>query len=249
MVIHALVIAALSWVSNVVLPQQVWLPLLWPAAGMGFSLLATRGHTAVWSLGLGAALWSAVTHPESLAMIPVVAVATCLGQWLAWKRLQVRFAGTSQPFARMITVLAFLRVQGMLAAPVSSLVLTMGWGVLHPHTTPQHLLWLWCLHWALLLASAVLALHALFAMGFLQLRERQPLLWRLHQALLVALALNLPLMVTLGIEQGLMGVSALYFPLALYTGVHAVRTRVPGAPLYVLGMLASAFALRAGAAA
>ena len=155
-VVHALVIAALSWVSNVVLPQHVWLPLLWPAAGMGFSLLATRGHTAVWSLGLGAALWSAVTHPESLAMIPVVAVATCLGQWLAWKRLQVRFAGTSQPFARMITVLAFLRVQGMLAAPVSSLVLTMGWGVLHPHTTPQHLLWLWCLHWALLLASAVL---------------------------------------------------------------------------------------------
>ena len=88
----------------------------------------------------------------------------------------------------------------------------------------------------LVLASAVLALHALFAMAFLQLRERQPVLLRLHQFMLAVLTLNLLWMPGLAFERGLMGVSALYFPLAVYTGMHAVRERVPGAPLYVLGM-------------
>jgi EAL domain-containing protein (putative c-di-GMP-specific phosphodiesterase class I) len=153
---HAVVIAALSALANLAMVPALWLPLLWPAGGMGFSLLLTRGHNAIWSLSLGVMTWSALTHPEALFMAPVVAAATGLGQWLAWKRLQVRFAGTSQPFARMITVIAFLRVQGLLAAPVSSLVVTVGWALWQPPTPWLRLAWMWGAHWVLFLASTVL---------------------------------------------------------------------------------------------
>lgn len=156
LLVQTLVVALLALAGSLATPQQTWLPLLWPAAGVGFAMLIIHGHAAVWPLGLGVALWSAMAHPDSLAMAPVAAAATVLGQWLAWKRLQVRFAGTSQPFARMITVLSFLRVQGMVAAPVSALMLTAGWWALHPSAMPWHVAWLWAMHWALLLCSAVL---------------------------------------------------------------------------------------------
>jgi signal transduction histidine kinase len=120
----------------------------------------------------------------------------------------------------------------LIVAEVLMLMQTEGYAFAHlwPHA-PQ-----WNAVAPLVLASAVLALHALFAMEFLQLRQRQPLLHRLHQGLLAALGLNLLWMPGLGFEWGVIGLSALYCPLAFYTGVHALRDRVPGAPLYVLGM-------------
>jgi len=102
---------------------------------------------------------------------------------------------------------------------------------------------LWWPHWPvwnsvapLVIGGAVLALHVLFAIEFLQLRQRYPRLFRLHLAVVVGVGVNLCLAPGLAFELGVMAAAVLYCPLAYTTGARAVRDRVPGAPLYVLGM-------------
>lgn len=115
---------------------------------------------------------------------------------------------------------------------VLMLVQTEGYGFAH--------LWPLWPRWngvaPLVLGGVVMALHALFAMDFLRLRQRHRLLHRLHLGLLGALALNLLWMPGLAFELVTIALSIAYCPLAFYAGLHAVRAKVPGAPLYVLGM-------------
>ncbi len=89
-------------------------------------------------------------------------------------------------------------------------------------------------------ALATLAAHVLLALRFLQLRQRHPLLWRAHMGLsaLIGVALmglgqpwSEPLTLVLGLS---------YAPLALGSAVLAWRDRLPGAPLYALGVFALA---------
>lgn len=86
--------------------------------------------------------------------------------------------------------------------------------------------------------TAVLVCHAWFAMSFLQLRQRYPKLFRLHQLALALLLLNL---LQLGWDSAAMAMALwtlAYSALALGTGWRAASDRVPGAPLYLLGALA-----------
>lgn len=180
---HRLSSAALGAVALAVLTAGVaWLVpssgaagAVWPAAGLGFALLCVQGRPAGWSIALGVALWavlwavlaqsaslSALVAPGSaaslsvLAWLPAAVLASVAGPWLAWRRVQVRFAGTSQPFARQATMMAFLKTQAGLGAPVTATLLSAGAALAHSHTSAPELLWLWATHWAAALCGALL---------------------------------------------------------------------------------------------
>ena len=93
--------------SGVASAPGVPLTLFWPAAGVGFAMLCAQGRLAAWGLGLGVGLWSAIRFPGDLRMVPFAMAAAVVGQWMVWRKLQVRFAGTSQPFARQSTCLLY----------------------------------------------------------------------------------------------------------------------------------------------
>lgn len=107
----------------------------------------------------------------------------------------------------------------------------------------------WNNHAPTLLCVIGIAMHAAFAMRFLQLRERYPGLWRLNLGwiLLVPLGSALLLFAWGDTPQGLrqaegfgIGMSLAYAPLAVWCAWRAARDGVPGARLYVLGVLALA---------
>ncbi|MDT8997901.1 sensor histidine kinase [Paucibacter sp. APW11] len=83
--------------------------------------------------------------------------------------------------------------------------------------------------------TLVMAFHALFAVTFLQLRQRYPRLYRAHQLGLVLLALNLLQWGHESMAGALVLWTLAYSALALSTGWRAALDRVPGAPLYLLG--------------
>jgi len=154
--LSAIAVAGLTVLSGVASTPGVPLTLFWPAAGVGFAMLCTQGRLAAWGLGLGVGLWSALRFPDDLRMVPFAMAAAVVGQWLVWRRLQVRFAGTSQPFARQSTMQAFLKAQSFLGAPVSAGILVLG-GYLLGHT--PHLAqatYLWGMLWIMELCGAVL---------------------------------------------------------------------------------------------
>lgn len=112
-------------------------PVLWPATGLGFALLCTQGRAGFWGLVSGLAAWSAWHHGPTWNGLACVA-AGMAGPWVVWRRVQVSFAGRSQPFARQATVLAFLQAQVALGAPLSALLLVAGaWLAGAQHTPAQ----------------------------------------------------------------------------------------------------------------
>ncbi|NJM43396.1 MAG: hypothetical protein HC858_04440 [Brachymonas sp.] len=88
-------------------------------------------------------------------------------------------------------------------------------------------------------ASFVLAFHAVFAASFLQLRMRFRKLWLAH-VICVGLAVTHLLWIVLSreyvdVSQSVAMATVLYAVLASITAVAAVRQRLPGSPLYLLG--------------
>lgn len=158
----ALAIAALTALVAVLAPATGLgaVTLMGPAAGVGFALLCTQGRPAGWAIALGVVLWAALTpdHPMALWSVGTVVwvAASVAGPWVAWRRVQVRFASTSQPFSRQASTLAFLKVQAGLAAPVSATLLTAGVALTQPGTGAPALLELWVGHWAVALCGALL---------------------------------------------------------------------------------------------
>jgi len=121
----ALVLAALNtwaWAASFG-HAGLW---FWPAAGVGFAMFCTQGRRAAWPIAIGTGLAAGLAHSDALWVVPFHMAASVAGPWAAWRRLQVRFAGTSQPFARQASMLAFLRVHCLLAAPLSAALLLMG---------------------------------------------------------------------------------------------------------------------------
>lgn len=86
-----------------------------------------------------------------------------------------------------------------------------------------------------LFALFCLASHALFAMHFLRVRERYPRLYTLHLGGLILMACTLPWINRPQIEPMLMAWASAYGVLALITATLALRDRLPGARLYLLG--------------
>ena len=152
----AIVVAGLTTLSGFAGMPDVPLTLFWPAAGVGFAMLCTQGRAAAWGLGLGAGLWAAIHFPQNLGMVPFAIVAAVAGQWMVWRKLQVRFAGTSQPFARQSTMLAFLKAQSFIAAPLSAGVLVLGTWVLGQVADAAHAAYLWGALWIMELCGTVL---------------------------------------------------------------------------------------------
>lgn len=152
----AIVIAGLSTLSDWASTTDLPLTLYWPAAGIGFAMLCTQGKSAAWALGLGVGLWSAIHFPQNLYMVPFAMAAVVAGQWWAWRKLQVRFAGTSQPFARQVTMLAFLRAQGLVAAPLSAGIAVTGAWLLGQITDVAHAAYVWGALWVMELCGTVL---------------------------------------------------------------------------------------------
>lgn len=154
--LSAIAVAGLTALSGVASTPGVPLTLFWPAAGVGFALLCTQGRLAAWGLGLGVGLWSAIRFPDDLRMVPFAMAAAVVGQWLVWRKLQVRFAGTSQPFARQSTMQAFLKTQSFLGAPVSAGILVLGGYVLGHTPHLAQAAYLWGMLWIMELCGAVL---------------------------------------------------------------------------------------------
>lgn len=152
----AIVVAGLTTLSGFAAVPGLSLTLFWPAAGVGFAMLCTQGRPAAWGLGLGVGLWSAINFPQNLGLVPFAMAAAVAGQWLVWRRLQVRFAGTSQPFARQSTMLAFLKAQAFMAAPLSAGILVAGAWLLGHTTTAAHAAYQWFALWTLELCGTVL---------------------------------------------------------------------------------------------
>lgn len=121
-----LVIATLTTLSRAASFSDGALSLFWPASGVGFALLCTQGGRAAWSIALGVGVWASLAFSGAPATIPWAMLASVAGPWVVWRRLQARFASTSQPFARQATTLAFLRLQALLGAPLSALLGTLG---------------------------------------------------------------------------------------------------------------------------
>lgn len=84
-------------------------------------------------------------------------------------------------------------------------------------------------------ALLCLASHALFAMHFLRVRERYPRLYIAHLGGLILMACTLPWINRPQIEAMLMAWASAYGVLALITATLALRDRLPGARLYLLG--------------
>lgn len=87
------------------------------------------------------------------------------------------------------------------------------------------------------LATWVIVCHALFAAGLFRLRERHRRLCMAHRGVLVLAALNL--VPWGGVERLVAGsvlLAGVYAPLALGTAAVALRERLPGTRLYVLGL-------------
>lgn len=132
----ACVVAGLSVLAQMASQLEGALPLYWPATGLAFAMLCTQGKHAAWSVALGVGVAGLLLHTHSPGFLPFVMLAAVAGPWLSWRRLQVRFAGTSQPFARLTTVLAFLRIQVLQGAPLSASVLVLGTALLGPELSP-----------------------------------------------------------------------------------------------------------------
>ena len=152
----AVVIAGLTTLSGFADLPGVPLTLFWPAAGVGFAMLCTQGRAAAWGLGLGVGLWAAIHFPQTPGMVPFAVVAAVTGQWMVWRKLQVRFAGTSQPFARQSTMLAFLKAQAFMGAPLSAGVLVLGAWVFGQVADVAHAAYLWGALWIMELCGTVL---------------------------------------------------------------------------------------------
>ncbi|HRK39712.1 MAG TPA: EAL domain-containing protein [Burkholderiaceae bacterium] len=155
-VLGAIVIAGLTTLSGWASTNELPLTLYWPAAGIGFAMLCTQGKPAAWALGLGVGLWSAIHFPQNLGMVPFAMAATVAGQWWVWRKLQVRFAGTSQPFARQTTMLAFLRAQGLVGAPLSAGIAVTGAWLLGQVTDIAQAAYIWGALWIMELCGTVL---------------------------------------------------------------------------------------------
>lgn len=86
-----------------------------------------------------------------------------------------------------------------------------------------------------LFALLCLASHALFAVHFLRVRQRYPRLYIVHLGGLILMAATLPWIHRPQIEVMLMVWASAYGVLALITATLALRDRLPGARLYLLG--------------
>jgi EAL domain-containing protein (putative c-di-GMP-specific phosphodiesterase class I) len=152
----AIVIAGLTTLSSVAAPSVGQLTLFWPAAGVGFAMLCTQGRPAAWAMALGVGFWAWLMAPQSPALVPVAMLAAVVGPWSVWRKLQMRFAGSSQPFARQATMLAFLRVQALRGAPLSAATLTLGWWLLAGNASPEVLLGVFLACWVMEMCGTLL---------------------------------------------------------------------------------------------
>lgn len=159
-VVAAMVLAGLTAGTQPFAPSGMAFAPFWPAAGIGFALLCTQGRPAAWGLLAGVTVWAGLTQPQHWLLAPLVGYAAWSSQDMAWRRLQVPFAATSQPFARQVTVLAFFRVQGLLAIPWFATVVVIGqalWSLLQGEGLQAGgLLALWASIWISVLCGVVL---------------------------------------------------------------------------------------------
>jgi hypothetical protein len=119
----ACVVAGLSVLAQMASPLDGAQPLYWPATGLAFAMLCTQGKHPAWSVALDVGLAGLLLNTHSQGFLPFIMLAAVAGPWLSWQRLKVTFASTSQPFARLNTVLAFLHIQVLQGAPLSASVL------------------------------------------------------------------------------------------------------------------------------
>ncbi len=188
-------------------------------------------------LHLGYRIYAGGSLEPELKSLREINVQTTLGN-----------VGNGMMVGIMLTIILGISVYSMVGAPVAywayvGLVLSeacmlmqiegYGFAYLWPHA-PQ-----WNQAITLVFACGVLVGHALFAISFLGLRERFPRLWLMHLACLVVCAVHLVwVLLTTGYREVSLSVvlpTALYALLAVITAVNALRHRLTGAPLYVLG--------------
>lgn len=154
-VLGSVALAALAVLVSLLLPSGGHVLVVWPLAGVGFALLCAQGRSAGWALAGGTALAAALAPSDAGAWLPAAVAASVAGPWVAWRAVQVRFTGTSQPFARQTTMVAFLKTQAGLAAPVAATLLTAAALVSHNPASPSGWLWLWVGHWAAMFCGAL----------------------------------------------------------------------------------------------
>jgi two-component system, sensor histidine kinase LadS len=131
--------------------------------------------------------------------------------------------------------LAYMAYVGLVLSEVSMLLQIEGYGFafLWPHSP------VWNQAITPVFASCVLASHAVFAMSFLQLRERSRMLYLVHVWCIAIAAAHvlwtLFAKVYVNVSLSVALCTALYAFLATWTAYIALRKRWPGAPLYFLG--------------
>jgi EAL domain-containing protein (putative c-di-GMP-specific phosphodiesterase class I) len=106
--------------------SSTWFALFNPVAGIGFSLFAVWGRSAAWPIGLSVAAWSLWMHPHEPILGATAVLASLIGPWVVWRRLQPQLLATSQPFARQTFMLTFMKLQASLGACLSALIHTAG---------------------------------------------------------------------------------------------------------------------------
>ncbi len=248
--VGAAVVACLSLLAEVATLQTVLMPLYWPATGLAFAMLCTQGKNAAWAVALGVGVWAALVYTHTPAIIPFVMLAAVAGPWVAWRRVRVRFAGTSQPFARQATMLAFLQVQALQSGPLSAAILVLGdaWTsqTFSPTQSASAFFAYWVtglcgalvfapLTWELLVARARSGLPRFFS----KLRQALQAEWRTVLAVLCVAALNGGLWWAQ--QPGLARASLLLLLPVL--ALNAIRAQPLG--VHVLGLLATVSTLTA----
>lgn len=198
-VLGSLALAVLTVLAARLLPSSGMAMAVWPLAGAGFALLCAQGRPAGWAIAGGMALGGLLAPTHAGGWLPATVAASVTGPWVAWRAVQVRFAGTSQPFARQTTMVAFLKTQASLGAPLAATLLTAGAVLLaHRPGSLSAWLWLWAAHWAAVFCGALLLAPPVWELLMARSRGQLP---RFREKIAQALATGWPMLaVALGLS-------------------------------------------------
>lgn len=248
----AVAIAGLTLLSGVASSASGPLTLFWPAAGVGFAMLCTLGRPAAWAIALGVGAWSAWAHPDMPGLVPVAMLSAVAGPWWVWRMLQVRFAGTSQPFSRQATMLAFLKAQALQGAPLSAAILTAGWLMAEPPSTALNALGVFVACWVMELCGTLLFAPIAWELLISRTRGGLPRFFRKSGEALTAGWRTLAGVLMLGVASGVLwslneatlarGCLLLLLPLLAMDATRAAPLTV-----HLMTLIAGAFALTASA--
>jgi EAL domain-containing protein (putative c-di-GMP-specific phosphodiesterase class I) len=125
----ALAIAAATAMSRSVAFSDNSFSLFWPAAGIGVALLLYYGLSALLPICIGITGWATFALGTSATALIGANVAALIGPLVAWLLLRAEFASLAvdpdrypSAFIQRKTIIAFLKIEALVAAPIAAIV-------------------------------------------------------------------------------------------------------------------------------